>query len=148
MKNSLDNLKRHTPQKWEFYAWWNVLATHFKIGHFWKCFFFLHSVSFFLQMNAHWMLYIKFLHEKVGPNRSKFSLFPWFSLWYIVGLVMLFWNFALKKLLPLRVFPNSEILFKSVVFIWNKWLQIAPLLIIFVDILPKKSAVSFAEIFY
>ena len=61
---------------------------------------------------------------------------------------MLFWIFPLKKLLPLRVFPNSEILFKSVVFICNKWLQIAPLLIIFVDILPKVRAVPFAEILY
>ena len=71
----------------------------------------------------------------------------WFSLWYIVGLVMLFWIFPLNKLLLVREFPNSEILFKSVVFIWNKWLQIAPLLIIFVDILPKVGAVPFDQFF-
>ena len=63
-------------------------------------------------------------------------------------MVRIFWNFPINKLLLVREFPDSEILFKSVVFIWNKWLQIAPLLIIFVDILPKVGAVSFAEFFY
>ena len=61
---------------------------------------------------------------------------------------MLFWNFALIKLLPLRVFPGSGIFFQVANFFIHKYLQIAPLLIIFVDILSKVSAVHFAEFFH
>ena len=63
-------------------------------------------------------------------------------------MVILLWNFPLKRLLLVRVFPNSSIYLHGAIVFTYKNLQKAPLLIIFVDILPKVGAVSFAEFFH
>ena len=57
-------------------------------------------------------------------------------------------NVPVNRASSFKVFPDSGIFLQVANFFICKYLQIAPLLIIFVDILPKVSAVHFAEIFH
>ena len=62
--------------------------------------------------------------------------------------MFLFYNFPLDKASHFKVFPYSGIFLQGVIVNTYKYLQIAPLRIIFVDILPKVNAVHFAEFFH
>ena len=56
-------------------------------------------------------------------------------------------NVPVNRASSFKVFPDLEIFLQVANFFIYKYLQIALLLIIFVDILPKVSAVHFAEFF-
>ena len=57
-------------------------------------------------------------------------------------------NVPVNRASSFKVFPDSGIFLQVVNFFIYKYLQIAPLLIIFADILPKVSVVHFAESFH
>ena len=57
-------------------------------------------------------------------------------------------NVPVNRASSFKVFPDSGIFLQVANFFICKYLQIALLLIIFVDILPKVSAVDFAEFFH